>query len=121
MKSTPACWREDHAPLFAVNNNLRRYYVHLTDRIYTPDVPWDGYAEIWWDDFASTKLRSDTRVPEPESNASESMYIFLPQPVETISKMAAALKPGGWLLLGELTTSQQSLTLPCRQPLLRSQ
>jgi hypothetical protein len=76
-------WRDDHAPLFAVNNNLRRYYVHLTDRIYAPDVPWDGYAEIWWDDFASTTLRSDTRVPEPESNSSESMYMFMTPKVVT--------------------------------------
>jgi hypothetical protein len=76
-------WRDDHAPLAAVNNNLRRYYIHLTDRIYAPEVPWDGYAEIWWDDFASTKLRSDTRVPEPESNASESMYMFMTPKVVT--------------------------------------
>jgi len=76
-------WRNDHAPLFAANNYLRRYYVHLTDRTYAPDVPWDGYAEIWWDDFASTTLRSDTRVPEPESNASESMYMFMRSKVVT--------------------------------------
>jgi hypothetical protein len=76
-------WRDDHAPLFAANNNLRRYYINLTDRTYAPEVPWDGYAEIWWDDFPSTKLRSDTRVPEPESNASESMYMFMTPKVVT--------------------------------------
>jgi hypothetical protein len=70
-------WRDDHAPLFAANSYLRRYYINLTDRTYASDVPWDGYAEIWWDDFASTKLRSDTRVPEPESNSSETMYMFM--------------------------------------------
>ena len=70
-------WRDDHAPLFAANSHLRRYYINLTDRTYAPDVPWDGYADIWWDDFASTKLRSDTRVPEPESNSSETMYMFM--------------------------------------------
>jgi 2-polyprenyl-3-methyl-5-hydroxy-6-metoxy-1,4-benzoquinol methylase len=30
------------------------------------------------------------------------VLIFLPQPAETISKMAAALKPGGCLLLTRL-------------------
>jgi hypothetical protein len=70
-------WRDEHAPLFGANSHLRRYYINLTDRTYAPDVPWDGYAEIWWDDFASTKLRSDPRVPEPESNASETMYMFM--------------------------------------------
>jgi hypothetical protein len=70
-------WRNDHAPLFAANNYLRRYYVNLTDRTYAPDVPWDGYAEIWWDDFPSTRLHSDARVPEPESDASEVMYMFM--------------------------------------------
>src|SRR5262249_35142383 len=70
-------WRDEHAPLFGANNYLRRYYVNLTDRSYAPDVPWDGYADIWWDDFASTKLRSDSRVPEPESDASEVIYMFL--------------------------------------------
>jgi hypothetical protein len=70
-------WRDSHAPLFAANAYLRRYYIHLTDRIYAPEVPWDGYAEIWWDDFPSTKLRSDPRVPEPESYNSEVMYMFL--------------------------------------------
>jgi hypothetical protein len=77
-------WRDDHAPLFAVNSYLRRYYIHLTDRIYAPDVAWDGYAEIWWDDFASTKLRSDTRVPQPESSdASEVVYMFMTPKVVT--------------------------------------
>jgi hypothetical protein len=76
-------WRDDHAPLFAANNYLRRYFIHLTDRTYAPDVPWDGYAEIWWDDFASIKLRSDIRVPEPESNASEVMYMFMTPKVLT--------------------------------------
>jgi hypothetical protein len=76
-------WRNDHAPLFAANDYLRRYYVNLTDRTYAPDVPWDGYAEIWWDDFASTKLRSDTRVPEPESDAAEVMYMFMTPKVVT--------------------------------------
>jgi hypothetical protein len=70
-------WRDSHAPLFAANDHLRRYYIHLTDRTYAPDVPWDGYAEIWWDDFASTKLRSDPRVPEPESYNAEVMYMFM--------------------------------------------
>ena len=70
-------WRNDHAPLFGANNYLRRYYVNLTDRTYSPDVPWDGYADIWWDDFASTKLRSHSRVPEPESDASEVIYMFM--------------------------------------------
>jgi hypothetical protein len=70
-------WRNDHAPLFAANDYLRRYYVNLTDRTYAPDVPWDGYADIWWDDFPSTKLHSDARVPEPESDASEVIYMFM--------------------------------------------
>ena len=70
-------WRNDHAPLFGANSYLRRYYVNLTDRTYSPDVLWDGYADIWWDDFASTKLRSDSRVPEPESDASEVIYMFM--------------------------------------------
>ena len=70
-------WRNEHAPLFGANNYLRRYYVNLTDRTYAPDVPWDGYADIWWDDFASTKLRSDLRVPVPESDASEVIYMFM--------------------------------------------
>jgi hypothetical protein len=29
------------------------------------------------------------------------VLLFLPQPAETVKKMAAALKPGGWLLLEE--------------------
>jgi hypothetical protein len=70
-------WRDSHAPLFAANAYLRRYYIHLTDRTYAPEVLWDGYAEIWWDDFASTKLRSDPRVPEPESYNAEVMYMFM--------------------------------------------
>jgi hypothetical protein len=70
-------WRNDHAPLFAANDNLRRYYVNLTDRTYAPDVPWDGYADIWWDDFASTTLHSDPRVPIPDSDAAEVMYMFM--------------------------------------------
>jgi hypothetical protein len=70
-------WRNDHAPLFAANDNLRRYYVNLTDRTYAPDVPWDGYADIWWDDFASTTLHSDARVPIPDSDAAEVMYMFM--------------------------------------------
>ena len=70
-------WRNDHAPLFAANDYLRRYYINLTDRTYAPDVPWDGYADIWWDDFASTALHSDARVPIPDSDASEVMYMFM--------------------------------------------
>jgi len=70
-------WRNDHAPLFAANDYLRRYYINLTDRTYAPDVPWDGYADIWWDDFASTTLHSDARVPIPDSDASEVMYMFM--------------------------------------------
>ena len=70
-------WRNDHAPLFAANDYLRRYYINLTDRTYAPDVPWDGYADIWWDDFASTALHSDARVPIPDSDAAEVMYMFM--------------------------------------------
>ncbi len=70
-------WRNDHAPLFAANDYLRRYYVNLTDRTYAPDVPWDGYADIWWDDFASVPLHSDARVPIPESDSEEVMYMFM--------------------------------------------
>jgi hypothetical protein len=70
-------WRNDHAPLYAANDYLRRYYINLTDRTYAPDVPWDGYADIWWDDFASTTLHSDARVPIPDSDASEVMYMFM--------------------------------------------
>jgi len=75
-------WRDDHAPLFGANNYLKRYYVNLTDRTYAPDVPWDGYADIWWDDFKNVGLRFDSRVPEPESDASEVIYMFMtPRPV----------------------------------------
>ena len=70
-------WRNDHAPLFAANDYLRRYFINLTDRTYAPDVPWDGYADIWWDDFASTTLHSDARVPLPDSDAEEVMYMFM--------------------------------------------
>ena len=70
-------WRNEHAPLFAANDYLRRYYVNLTDRTYAPDVPWDGYADIWWDDFASVPLHSDARVPIPESDSVEVMYMFM--------------------------------------------
>jgi hypothetical protein len=70
-------WRNDHAPLFAANDYLRRYYVNLTDRTYAPDVPWDGYADIWWDDFMSVPLHSDARVPIPESDSDEVMYMFM--------------------------------------------
>ncbi|HYM17885.1 MAG TPA: hypothetical protein VEU06_04930, partial [Micropepsaceae bacterium] len=70
-------WRDDHAPLFGANNYLKRYYVNLTDRTYAPDVPWDGYADIWWDDFKNVGLRFDRRVPEPESDASEVIYMFM--------------------------------------------
>jgi len=70
-------WRNNHAPLFAANDYLRRYYVNLTDRTYAPDVPWDGYADIWWDDYASVPLHSDARVPIPESDSVEVMYMFM--------------------------------------------
>jgi hypothetical protein len=70
-------WRNDHAPLFAANDYLRRYYINLTDRTYAPDVPWDGYADIWWDDFASTTLHSDARVPLPDSDSEQVMYMFM--------------------------------------------
>jgi hypothetical protein len=60
--------------LFAANDYLRRYFINLTDRIYAPDVPWDGYADICWDDFASTSLLSDARIPLPESDSEEVMY-----------------------------------------------
>jgi hypothetical protein len=70
-------WRNNHAPLFAANDYLRRYYVNLTDRTYAPDVPWDGYADIWWDNFASVPLHSDARVPIPESDSVEVMYMFM--------------------------------------------
>jgi hypothetical protein len=70
-------WRNNHAPLFAANDYLRRYYVNLTDRTYAPDVPWDGYADIWWDDFKSVPLHSDARVPIPESDSVEVMYMFM--------------------------------------------
>lgn len=70
-------WRNNHAPLFAANDYLRRYFINLTDRTYAPDVPWDGYADIWWDDFASTALHSDARVPLPDSDAEEVMYMFM--------------------------------------------
>jgi hypothetical protein len=70
-------WRNNHAPLFAANDYLRRYYVNLTDRTYAPDVTWDGYADIWWDDFKSVPLHSDARVPIPESDSVEVMYMFM--------------------------------------------
>ena len=70
-------WRNHHAPLFAANDYLRRYFINLTDRTYAPDVAWDGYADIWWDDFASTALHSDARIPLPESDSDEVMYMFM--------------------------------------------
>ncbi len=76
-------WRNNHAPLFAANDYLRRYYINLTDRTYAPDVPWDGYADIWWDDFASTTLHSDARVPLPEADSEEVMYMFMTPKVVT--------------------------------------
>jgi hypothetical protein len=76
-------WRNDHAPLFAANDYLRRYFINLTDRTYAPDVPWDGYADIWWDDFVSTALHSDVRVPLPDSDAEEVMYMFMTPKVVT--------------------------------------
>jgi hypothetical protein len=76
-------WRNKHAPLFAANDYLRRYFINLTDRTYAPDVPWDGYADIWWDDFASTTLHSDARVPLPESDAEEVMYMFMTPQIVT--------------------------------------
>lgn len=76
-------WRNNHAPLFAANDYLRRYFINLTDRTYAPDVPWDGYADIWWDDFASTTLHSDARVPLPDSDAEEVMYMFMTPKVVT--------------------------------------
>jgi len=76
-------WRNNHAPLFAANDYLRRYFINLTDRTYAPDVPWDGYADIWWDDFASTTLHSDARVPLPESDSEEVMYMFMTPQVVT--------------------------------------
>src|SRR5258707_11055694 len=69
-------WRDEHAPLFAANDYLRRYYVNLTDRTYSPDVPWDGYADIWLDDLASTRLHSHARVPGAASDAAEDMDMF---------------------------------------------
>jgi hypothetical protein len=76
-------WRNGHAPLFAANDYLRRYFINLTDRTYAPDVPWDGYADIWWDDFASTTLHSDPRVPLPDSDAEEVMYMFMTPQIVT--------------------------------------
>src|SRR5260370_22104598 len=55
-------WRNDHAPLFAANDYLRRYYINLTHPTYAPDVPSDGYADIWWDDVSIPALPSDAHV-----------------------------------------------------------
>src|ERR1700674_2644062 len=64
------------------------------------------------------------REPLPEGKFdlvhARAVLMFLPQPAETIIKIAAALRPGGWLLIEEPTVSRRSPILPWRRPLRRS-
>jgi SAM-dependent methyltransferase len=53
--------------------------------------------EVWRHDI----LREPLPMEAFDLVHARAVLVFLPQPVETISKMVAALKPGGWLLLEE--------------------
>jgi SAM-dependent methyltransferase len=50
--------------------------------------------EVWRHDI----LREPLPMEAFDLVHARAVLVFLPQPVETISKMVAALKPGGWLL-----------------------
>jgi SAM-dependent methyltransferase len=50
--------------------------------------------EVWCHDI----LREPLPMGAFDLVHARAVLVFLPQPVETISKMVAALKPGGWLL-----------------------
>ena len=48
-------WRQDHAPIADEGYRLRRYILNLAQGS-SPD--WDGYAEMWWDNFADMEEAS---------------------------------------------------------------
>lgn len=43
-------WREEHAPLVLAMPGVRRYEQNLAHQGATRDWPYDGVAEVWFDD-----------------------------------------------------------------------
>jgi SAM-dependent methyltransferase len=64
---------------------------HFLEAIDAPNL------EVWRHDI----LREPLPMEAFDLVHARAVLVFLPQPVETISKIVAALKPGGWLLLEE--------------------
>jgi hypothetical protein len=44
-------WVEEHAPPVDRQPGLERYVLNLLTRDRELDMPWDGYAELWWTDW----------------------------------------------------------------------
>ena len=52
-------WVEDHAPPVDRQPGLERYVLNLLARDRELDLPWDGYAELWWTDWAAYEIGRD--------------------------------------------------------------
>jgi uncharacterized protein (TIGR02118 family) len=51
-------WRDKHAREVDPQYGLQAYKLNLIDRERFPDSPYDGYAELWWTDWAAHKEAS---------------------------------------------------------------
>jgi SAM-dependent methyltransferase len=65
--------------------------IHFLEAIGAPNL------EVWRHDILSDPLAEQ----KFDIVHARTLLTFLPRPAETITKMVAALKPGGWLLLEE--------------------
>jgi uncharacterized protein (TIGR02118 family) len=53
-----AAWRDKHARDVDPQFGLQGYKLNLLDRERFPDMPYDGYAELWWTDWPTQKQAS---------------------------------------------------------------
>jgi uncharacterized protein (TIGR02118 family) len=42
-------WLTQHAGLSSKMKHLRRYVINIVDRGASPNLPWDGFSEVWFD------------------------------------------------------------------------
>lgn len=76
-------WRDIHGPQANAQKGLIRYTLNMTVPRLSPEVTYDGFAELWWDNWASYEAAAAIRLHEREEE--KRMGIELPtQPAKLV-------------------------------------